>query len=606
MFDDLHLYYERELEYLRKAAGEFAEQHPKIAGRLRLSAEAANDPHVERLLEGCAFISARIHRKLDDDFPELTQGLLEVLYPHYLAPIPSMAIVQFTAAPDLAAPFEIAKGAALEAGPVRGENCRYRTGYPVTLWPLAIEAAALQPRPVMAPANRDAVGAAAALRIRLRSTVDGMPLSALALDRLRFFIHPKSPHAYRLYELILNHTISVAFADSPRDPNPVICGADVVKPVGFAEDEWLLPYPAQSFAGYRLLTEFFAYPEKFLFFEVTGMSGKTLVSRESAIEIFLYLDRSNLEVERSVSTESFALGCTPAVNLFELRAEPIRLDHSMAEYRLVADARRPSAAEIYSIRSVVASADGRTRAYRPFFGLHASGAEETRYWHATRRPAPIGGTDLFLSFVDLDFDIAAPAEDTISVETLCLNRDLPADLPFGGGSLRVQLEEGSSAVAAIACLTPPSATVRPPLGRGARWRLISHLILNHLSIGEPPGGESGGGAEALRAILALYDFRDTAQTKALIGSIRGVASRPGVARVATGALTGFCRGVDIEVAFEPGPFADGQGFLFASVLDRFFALYTSLNSFTRMTARIHGRAEPVCTWPARTGYRTLL
>src|ERR1051326_5612334 len=192
MFDELHLYYNRELEYLRRAAGEFSEQHPKIAGRLRLSAEAADDPHVERLLQGCAFIAARIHRKLDDDFPELTQGLLEVLYPHYLAPIPSMAIVQFGAEPDLSTPLEIPVGTTLDAGPAMGESCRYRTGYPGTLWPLAIESASLAPRPIVAPPNPEAAGAAGVLRIVLRCTGEGVPLSALAPDRLRFFILPQS------------------------------------------------------------------------------------------------------------------------------------------------------------------------------------------------------------------------------------------------------------------------------------------------------------------------------------------------------------------------------------------------------------------------------
>jgi type VI secretion system protein ImpG len=223
-----------------------------------------------------------------------------------------------------------------------------------------------------------------------------------------------------------------------------------------------------------------------------------------------------------------------------------------------------------------------------------------RYWHASRRTAAIGGTDLFLTFVDLAFDIMAPAEDIISVETLCLNRDLPTHLPFGGGNPRLELVEALSAISAIVCVTPPTATVRPALGPGTRWALISHLVLNHLSI----TGEDG--AEALRAILALYDFHDSADTRALISSVRRVGSRPGIARIASGGMTGFCRGLDVEVEFDPAPFDDGRGYLFAAVLDRFFALYTSLNSFTRTTARMRGRNDPVRTWPARTGYRTLL
>jgi type VI secretion system protein ImpG len=604
MFDELHAYYNRELGYLRKLAAEFAEQHPKIAGRLRLSGEATDDPHVERLLQGFAFIAARIHRKLDDDFPELTQGLLEILYPHYLAPIPSMAVVELAARPDLASPLEVKPGTLIDAGPVQGDTCRFRTAYPVTLWPIQIEAVSLRGRPIVAPANPAAAGAAGVLRLSLRCAAEGMTLSQLAPERLRFFIRPQSPHAYKLYETILNHSVSIALADHPADPAPVICSADSIRAVGFDAAESLLPYPMRSFVGYRLLTEYFAFPEKFLFFDLTGLSAKSLVSDADHLEVFIYLNRTNVELERAVSAESLALGCTPIVNLFRQRAEPIRLDNLAAEYRVVADARRVGATEVYAIESVTASApDGRARTFEPFFGLRSTSENMVAYWHAARRIAESaeGGTEVFLSFVDGDFDPSAPVDYTVSVETLCLNRDRPSLLPFGGGNPRLELVEASPAIARIQCITPPTPTLRPPLGRGTRWRLISHLVLNHLSI---TGGEDG--ADALRAILRLYDFHDSAQTRALIDSLLRVTSRPGVARVPGGGNGGLCRGLEIQAEFEPAPFDSGQGFLFASVIDRFLGLYASINSFTRTTALVRGRTDKVRTWPARAGSRTLL
>lgn len=604
MFDELHAYYNRELAYLRKLAAEFAEQHPKIAGRLRLSGEATDDPHVERLLQGFAFIAARIHRKLDDDFPELTQGLLEVLYPHYLAPIPSMAIVQLTAKQDLASPLEVRSGTQLDAGPVHSESCRFRTAYPVTLWPISIEAAVLTGRPIVAPANPHATGAAGVLRLTLRCA-EGLRFSQLALDNLRFFIRPQSPHAYRLYEALLNHSLSIALADHPGDPAPVICPAQNIRAVGFEAADSLLPYPSRSFIGYRLLTEYFAFPEKFLFFDLTGLSAKTLLSDRDNLEVFIYLNRTGVELERAVSADNFALGCTPIVNLFRQRAEPIRLDNRSAEYRVVPDARRVGATEVYAVESVTASApDGRQRTYEPFFGLrHTTGDDGNAYWHASRRAAESGdgGTEVFLSFVDEAFDPAAPSDYTVSVETVCLNRDLPSRLPFGGGNPRLELVEASSAIGAITCITAPTPTLRPPLGRGTRWRLISHLVLNHLSI-----SDSDNGADALRAILKLYDFEDSAQTRALIDSLLAVSSRPGVARVPGAGYGGLCRGLDVRVEFDSAPFESGQGFLLASVIERFLALYVSINSFSRTTAIVRGRADIVRTWPPRAGFRTLL
>ena len=605
MFDELHSYYNRELDYIRKLAGEFAAQHPKIAGRLRLAAEATDDPHVERLLQGFAFIAARIHRKLDDDFPELTQGLLEVLYPHYLAPIPSMAIVQFAGRNDLVSPLEVPAGTMIEAGPVRGESCRFRTAYPVTLWPLIIEAASLSGRPIVAPVNPDATGAAGVLRITLRCAAEELRLSKLAPERLRFFIRPQSPHAYKLYELILNHAVSVALADHPGDPAPVLRSCHSLCPVGFEDAHSLLPYPARSFTGYRLLTEYFAFPDKFLFFDITELSGKTLLSDENHLDIFIYLNRTSVELERAVTADNFALGCTPMINLFGQQAEPIRLDHRVAEYRVVPDARRVGATEIYSIETVTASsADGSSRVYQPFFGLRQTrSSEPTAYWHASRRMAESGdgATEVFLSFVDLDFDQADPGERTVSVDTVCLNRDLPSRLPFGGGNPRLEMVEASSAIIRIECITAPTPTLRPPLGRGTRWRLVSHLVLNHLSI----AGEEDG-ADALRSVLKLYDFRDSAQTRSLIDSLLRMSSGPSVARIPGPGIGGFCRGLDVRVEFEPAPFESGQGFLFASVIERFLALYTSLNSFSRMTAVVRGRTDVVRTWPARTGHRILL
>jgi type VI secretion system protein ImpG len=605
MFDELHAYYNRELAYLRKLASDFAGQYPKVAGRLRLSGEAADDPHVERLLQGFAFIAARIHRKLDDDFPELTQGLLEVLYPHYLAPIPSLATIQLGAKPDLASPIEVPPGTLIDSGPVRGESCRFQTAYPVTLWPIVIESVSLSGRPIVAPANPAAAGAAGVLRLTLRCASETLTLSQLAPDRLRFFIRPQSPHAYKLYETVLNHAVSIALADHANDPSPVIRPASAICPVGFEPAESLLPYPSRSFIGYRLLTEYFAFPEKFLFFDLIGLSAKTLVSDRNLLEVFIYLNRTSVELERGISAENFALGCTPIVNLFRQRAEPIRLDNRSAEYRVVPDARRVGAIEVYAIESVTASApDGRSRSFEPFFGVHHTTTDEPHaYWHASRHPADSGdgGTEVFLSFVDDDFDPAAPSDYTVSVETLCLNRDLPAKLPFGGGNPRLELVQASSAIAQILCISAPTPTLRPLLGRGTRWCLVSHLVLNHLSI----TGEADG-ADALRAILKLYDFHDSAQTRALIDSLRSVSAKPGIARVPSAGIASLCRGLDVQVDFDPGPFDNGQGFLLASVIERFFALYVSINSFSRTTARVRGRTDILRTWPPRAGSRVLL
>lgn len=605
MVDELLPHYNRELTYIRRLAAEFAETHPKIAGRLRLSADAVEDPHVARLIEGFAFLTARVRQKLDDEFPELTDALLGVLYPHYLAPVPSMAIAQFQCAPDLAGPVEVPRGVMIDTEAVGGESCRFQTCYSTTVWPIVLEGAALTGRPLVAPPNPKAPGAVASLRLTLRCAMPEMTFTQLGADRVRFFLRGQPQQVFPLYELLFNNAVSVALADGPNDPDPAILPASAIQPVGFEPDEGMLPYPARSFIGYRLLTEYFAFPEKFLFFDLVGLSAKALVEAGNKLEAFIYFNRTVADLERSISEENFALGCTAIVNLFRQRAEPIQLSHRSHEYRVVPDARRPGATEVYSIDRVVASSSqGEMVEYRPFYSVRHGGDEERRvFWNAARRRAGERdpGTEVFISLVDLDFDPKLPADWTLSVETTCLNRDLPSRLPYGGGRPTLEAAEGAPGIAKIVCMTPPTPTLRPDFGPGGRWRLVSHLTLNHLSL-----TDSEEGAEALREILRLYDFRDSSETRAVIDSILSVSGRRGVARAPARDMGAFCRGTDVTIEFDDQRFSGSGLFLLACVLERFLGLYCSINSFSRLTAKVKGRSGVLRTWPPRAGDRILL
>jgi len=601
MDDELLAYFNRELNYLRPLQAEFAEGHPKIAERLRLSADAVEDPHVRRLIDAVAFLTARVHRKLDDNFPELTDALLEVLYPHYLAPIPSMAILQMAPRKDLAGMCEIAAGTELTAEAPGGEQCRFRTSYPTELWPIAIDQAALAGRPVPAPVNPYAQNAAAVLALTLGCIDPNMRFDKLQPDRLRFYLRGQPQVTRPLYELIMTGTVSIALADKRNDPTPVFLGREHLHAVGFGPDEAVLPVRPRSFPGYRLLTEYFAFPEKFLFFEISGLGAKTLRAAGQKLELFLYLERSNAGLERAVSDESFALGCTPVINLFRQRAEPIKLSHHLSEYRVLPDARRQMTTEVYAVERVVASAPGGAVAeYSPFYRPeHGGDRDERRYWHAARRPGSPGdpGSEVYLSVVDLGFNPAAESNWTLSTEITCLNRDLPGRLPFGGGQPKITLVEGAGEVERPQLLTPPTPTLRPPLGRGARWRLVSHLNLNHLSLTSDP--------EPLREILRLYNFRDSAETRAVIDGILSIREEPATARV-RGVPTGICRGIEVTLEMAEGLAATGDGYLLAAVLERFLGLYVSVNGFTRLTARFRGRTDALRRWPARAGTRVLV
>lgn len=598
MTDELLPYYNRELASFRSLAAEFAAAHPTIAGRLKLSGTSGADPHVDRLIEAVALMNARISHRLDDDFPELSDALLNIVYPHYLAPVPSMAIVQFAPPPDLAGPVTVPRGAQLETEEVEGERCRFRTCAPATLWPIEVERVALLGRPARVPDNPRAPDAPAVLRLTLACTGHDTAFDQLAPEALRFFLRGPLSDVHPLYELIHNDTLSVAVTDGSDRGNAVLLDPGCIRTVGFGPDEGMLPYPARSFLGYRLLTEYFVFPEKFLSFDLGDLAQPAMRLGGRRLEVFLYLKRAMPDLARRVSADNFALGCAPVVNLFRQRAEPMALTHTRYEERVVPDKRRQKAMEVHSIESVNATAaDGRALHVEPFYAMrHAAGAA---FWLANRRPAGgrDPGTEVHLSLVDLDLDPAVPADCTLSVQTLCLNRDLPSRLP----SLPKMLPVDQLPVAGIACVTQPTATLRLSGRRGHRWRLISHLALNHLSLADQEVG-----ADALREILKLYDFRDSPETRGVIDGITAVSTARATARAPDPGAGGFLRGVDVGIEFDPARFSGGGMYLLATVLERFLGLYGSINSFTRLTATVKGRPGVLRQWAPRAGDRVLL
>jgi type VI secretion system protein ImpG len=613
MSDELLPYYHRELAFIRRLGAEFAEAHPKIAGRLRLGPDATEDPHVERLIEAFAYLNARTRHKLDDDFPEISDALMGVLYPHYQAPIPAMAVVQFLldrGQGDLSTGYTIPRHALLETEPIEGEPCRFRTCYPTTLWPVELTSASLAGRPLAAPRTRHAADATAVLRIQLQCLSKDVTFKQLGMESLRFFLKGQSQHVFSLYELILNNTLGVALAGSPTDREPVVLDGRCVQPVGFEADEGILPYSTRSFLGYRLLTEYFAFPQKFLFFDLAGLGRAALQKAGQQLEVYFYLSRSSVDLEQNVTADTLQLGCTPIINLYQQRAEPIALTHTETEYRVVPDARRPMAHEVYSIDRVTAtSPDNEQVEYRPFYSFkHAADRRQQKtFWQATRRPAGKagepggGGTEVYLALVDLDFDPAAPAGWTLDVETTCLSRDLPHRLPFAVGQSVFRLAAGGP-LAGITCLTGrPTRTLRPALKRGAVWRLISHLSLNHLSLVD---GEEG--AYALREILKLYDFADFEETRSMIEGVLSVRSRRVVGRVPGDVRGGFCRGIEVTVHLDEARFSGSGVFLFASVLERFLGLYCTVNSFSKLIATTSQREGELRRWLPRAGEMILL
>jgi type VI secretion system protein ImpG len=618
MTDTLFPYYERELIFIRQFAQDFAKQYPAAAGRLLLEPTQSTDPHVERLIEAFALLAGRIHHKLDDELPELTDALLGLLYPHYLAPVPSMAVVQFEldaergALPD---GFRIERGSALETQAFAEGPCRYRTGYPVTLWPIAVTAAELltPPFPVgLQPPPRTP----AALSLRLECQ-GGLTLAELSLDRLRFYLSGEDHVIAKLYGLVLNQATQVVFrppASAARVPTVTLAPAQCLFQVGFGTDELLLPFPRRSFPGYGLLTELFTFPSKFLFFELGGFRQLRQAGHGQQVEVVIFFNQPVGALQQAVDAQTFRLGCAPVINLFEQTAEPINATQVRPEYRIIPDVARPMSTEVYSVDAVTSidPESSRTTEYQPFYSFrHGTSPESQRaFWLATRRASPgekDRGTDVFLTLVDVDFNPGRPADDTLVVRTTCTNRNMPDHLQRLGDQLVLRLL-GAAPLSGIRCVRTPTRTLRPPLRRRAHWRLLSHLSLNHLSLA---GAEEG--LDALKEMLRLYDYSDTkadaqlaAVNRLLIEGLVGLSSRPVVGQVGRAAGGGFAVGVEVTATFDETNYVSTGVFLVASVLERFLGQYVSINSFTQLVAKTGQSEGALKKWPPRAGELPLL
>lgn len=613
MNDQLLEYYNRELGYFRRLAGEYAERHPKIAGRLRLGPESSEDPHVERLIEAVALLTSRIRLKLDDEFPEIVDGMLDVLYPHFQRPVPSMAIVRFdvdATTGDGVEGYDIPAGSEIDTEPVDGEPIRFRTCYDTRLFPITVKDATCAARPFGAPTTPRSSEATAVLRIRLACPAGDVRFGDVALDRLRFFLNGMPQYVYRLYDALQTDVLDIAIATGPDDSEPVVLPKSAIRPVGFDPNEGMLPYSPASRLGYRLLTEYFAFPEKFLFLEIGGFDAIDLDRFDGDLDVYLYLRRSSLEIEQNVDRTTFQLGCTPIVNLMSHRAEPVPLTETATDFHVVPDVRRPRALEIYTIDRVTAtSPEGDEVPCLPFYSTrhHEGRSADAIHWVARRRPAESSadvvdeGIEIDVTVVDIDGEGVARHGWYLDVETTCTNRDLAARVPIGGAQPRMTIVAGSGIVKDVRLLTAPTRTLRPTSGKSTAWKLVSHLSLGHLSL---TGGEDG--ARALREMLMLYDVRNSAETRAIIGSLRSVSNNRVAGRVPGDRGGGICQGVEVTIDFDPRPFPNGGLVLFASVIERFLSLHCSINSFTRLVARTGDGEDSILRWPPRSGGRILV
>lgn len=613
MRDELLYYYEQELAYVRRMGAAFAEKYPKVASRLRLEQAKCDDPHVERLLEAFAFLTARVHLKLEDDFPEISDALLSIVYPHYLRPIPSMSIVEFQLDPEqgkVTSGFPIPKDALLYTRPAGGAPCKFRTCYDTTLWPLTVAAAQWRTPDQLKPAA-SVPNAAAAVRVELQCLPD-VTFAKLELNTLRFFLNGETTLVATLYELLCNNCVQIQIRDTGPAPKrkPVVLPPAALRPVGFGPDEGMLPLPRRTMVAYRLLQEYFTFPEKFFFLDLDGFDQVRAAGFGPSAEVVFFLspfERAERRptLEAGVSARTMLLGCTPIVNLFAQDSEPVEIVPTRFEHPVVADARRRETTRVFSVEDVIAARPGSPEVLRfePLYSFRhgTNGAKAEVFWHARPRPSAwghAGETDVYLAFADRSGRPARPPAEAATCRLTCFNGDLPSRLPFDEEGSDFTLP-GGAPIQRIVAVVKPTPAIPPLLGRPQLWRLISQLSLNYLSLVE-------GGPEALQELLRLHNFGDSLAGEKQIQGLLDVRSEPCYSRIAGEHGLSFARGHRVEITFDEEQFAGGGLYLFASVLERFLGLYSAMNSFCVLAARSRQRKETLREWPPRAGWKTLV
>ncbi len=619
--------YNQELQHLREMGAEFAREFPKVAARLGMDGTEVSDPYVERLLEGAAFLAARVQLKLDAEFPRFTQRLLEIVYRSYLAPTPAMGIVQLQpqlTEGNLARGVSVPRGSAMRSQLQRGQDtaCEFRTAHDVMLWPLEVAGAEYFLHAPDLPIVRSpfAQGVRAGLRVRLRVTA-GLRFVDLPLDRLQFFLGGAEEIAFKLYELCAGHCLG-AMVLSPARPAPwthTVARADI-RGVGFADDEALLPLPVSGFAGHRLLAEYFAFAQRFLFIEVGGLRGAASREGGNELELVLLFSRADNSLVGRVDASNMALFCTPVINLFPKRLDRIHLSEGAHEYHAVPDRTRPMDFEVHDITSVTGfgvGADSEQR-FLPLYGLQRGDErEKAAYFTVRREPRMVSarqrrdgtrsgylGSEVFIAIVDT---AEAPYRSDLrqlALTAQCSNRDLPLLVAFGWGNTDFVLDEAAP-LTAIRLIKGPSRPVSPLADGALTWRMISQLSLNYLALidGLTEHGESG--AVVLTEILRLYAPSGDASAMRQIQGLRGVRAQRTVARLPIPGPIAFGRGVQVDLEVDELAFEGAGAYLFGSVLEHFLARHASLNSFVSTVLRTTQRGE-IARWKPRCGTRPIL
>lgn len=607
MSDEFLKYYNRELAYLRHKGQEFGEQYPKIAGRLRISEEQIDDPHVERLLEGCAFMTAKIRQSLDNSYPQFTESLMGQLYPDYHAPIPSMSVIKLNCSNSTTSAIDIPAGERVVVGAPGYTDCEFRTCYATTMYPINVKACSFENAPLKPTGSKWEQDANSVLKIQISAIDQCNSIKDMGIGRLRLYLNGQTQLTLKLYQNLFQNMLGMSIGVDGKEVVSLSCKH--LKSVGFDEKDAVVPYSKRSFIGARLLVEYLHFPEKFMFFELTDLDLSEQIIEEK-FEIWFYFKTADDWLPKQVDDESVLMGCVPIINLFKTTMEPKRILPIENEYNLSPHYRDAESSEVVSISNVTLRNWKNTYENLPSYHsgehTHYKNVSEV-YWLIRREDKRwAGGFDepgreTYVSFVDKKYQMFSPESHDnwlMDVTAECCNRNLPAKLPFGGGLPNVQLPDVNDNFDSVRCLISLSDTLRPEMDESTRWQLTKLLTLNHFS--------QGDGLTTLKQTLNLYAFSGATEIKAIMDALVQLEFVQTSGRISQRGKVGFANGVKIILTISDQILSQEQIFLLGSVLSVYFAQYAEINIYTQLQIKLKSTGGTLHIWPAQLGNKALL
>lgn len=610
MDERLLTYYNRELAYIRKMGAEFADKHPKIASRLRLDQDSVEDPHVSRLIESFAFLTGRIRQTIDDSFPELTESLLELMYPSYTAPLPSMSIIKCHAIPSVPDYQLVGKGTELMVKTEEYGRSRFKTCDDIHVLPADPNNIKFAPAPLIGPGVSDTLRAKGTAKSVLRigiTPIENAKFENITQDSIRFFINAQPQVAYKLLDFIANKSLGGCVSGSNMSVNHFeFDQQDIELPEFNMLAAGDLSVDGRLDKGYQSLTDYFVFPQKYLFFQINNVSRAWAIDPDG-FHLFIHFDDSHPELAQAVDNHTLHLGCAPIVNLYRDRTEPFDASKSVGEHKLVVDKMHHQFADIYAFEKVHAfNAKGETETIAPIYGDHQldNNASKNVYWHARRENSTAfngyssTGTDTYLLLLDKNYDfIHAEDQWLVEASVICTNRDIPSKLPFGPDQPKFDFYEEGAGLR-LKCLTPPTPTYQPQLDKSTRWQFISQLGLQSFS------GDDA--LQTLKTALQLYDLKSTKESRSAIDSIKQILVSQCTQRVIVDGRATVCVGSRCKLTLDSTAFAGNSFFLFGQVLHQFFTSICAVNSFVITEFFGETNETAVHQWPATLGNRALL